>query len=164
MWCEATGDPHIMDASAAEHAAFHNGLDKLKQYVTSTEPAAYCSADLVAILNSFSSELVRHLAAEVDTILGMQKYDGERLLKTFQDGVKAAMGKATKDEAFPFIFSCNDVTFEGGKHYFPPAPWIVNFVVKWWFARTHQGSWRFSPSDMYGNPKWSEFGPEAARS
>jgi hemerythrin-like domain-containing protein len=161
MWAEATGDAHIMDASVAEHKAFHDGLDQLQHYATTTKPAAYKSADLVSILDSFTPVLVQHLSAEVETILSMQKYDGDKLLKTFQDGVKAAMGDATKDEAFPFVFSCNDATFEGGKHYFPPVPWVVNFVIKWWFARKYQDVWRFSPSDMYGMPKPRELGPDA---
>lgn len=161
MWIEATNTPEIMDSNVDEHKAFHDGLLRLKEYSTTTDAAAYKSDDLVAIMDSFVPALMHHLTAEIDSILGMQKYDSDKILKTFHDGVKAASAEATKDEQFPFIFSCNDVTFEGGKHDFPPVPWIVNFVVKWWFGRKHQGAWRFSPSDMYGRPKAPVFGPKA---
>lgn len=160
-WREVTGDAQLMEANMEEHGAFHDGLVRLKEYTQTTEPVQYKSAALLAIMDSFMPALAQHLTAEVEAIMALQDHDGDKLLQIFREAVQTVARTATKDEQFPFVFSCNDVTFEGGKHHFPPVPWIVNFVVKWVFARKHRGIWRFSPSDMYGRPKPLEFGVDA---
>jgi hypothetical protein len=51
----------------------------------------------------------------------------------------------------------NDRTFEGGKHNWPPFPWFVPYMVKYFFARRYKGSWRFSPCTLDGQPRPLEF-------
>lgn len=162
LFVEATGNPEIMDSSAAEHKAFTEGLLRMKTYATTTDPAAYKSEDLLAIMDSFMPALVHHLRSEIETILAMRKYDSAKILQALHDGSKAAVANVTMDEQLPFLFSTNDKTFEGGKHsYFPPVPVVLNFAVNWWFSWKHRGAWRFSPCDMYGQPKPPAFGPGA---
>ncbi|ETN42287.1 uncharacterized protein HMPREF1541_04228 [Cyphellophora europaea CBS 101466] len=161
MWVKASNTPDLMNENIEEHKTFEEGLHQLKQYTQNTESQAYRSEDLLAIMDQFIPILVQHLTSEIDSILAMRKYDGDKILATFRDGVNAAAAAATKDEQFPFALGCNDVTFEGGKHKFPDVPWILIAVVKYWFARTHKGAWRFCPSDMGGQPRKPFLGPNA---
>lgn len=162
LWIEATGNPNIMDTNIDEHKAFHEGLLRMKTYATTTAAAAYKSEDLVGIMDGVMPSLVHHLRSEIESILAMQKYDSAKILQALRDGSKAAVASVTMDEQLPFLFSCNDVTFEGGKHsYFPPVPVVLTFAVNWWFAWKHRGAWRFSPCDMYGRPKPPVVGPDA---
>ena len=59
------------------------------------------------------------------------------------------------DRAGPFVLGCQDKTFllDDEKPYFPEVPFIAHYVVDHALARRYAGAWRFSPSDMYGNPR-----------
>jgi hypothetical protein len=161
-WAEVTGSPDLMKANTEEHAAFHTGLDALGEYVTATTPEAYRAEQLVALLDELAPPLVAHLTHEIDTMLLMRAYDSAQVEEGTRRAGEHSVSHATKDEQLPFIFGCNDVTFEGGKHKsFPPIPYVVNLLTAWWFSRKYSGAWRFLPSDLYGRPKKPVFGPDA---
>lgn len=54
--------------------------------------------------------------------------------------------------AMPFIF--HDKTFESGAwESFPPVPWIVGLVFRWFFLSTHADWWRFAGSGFDSMPR-----------
>lgn len=63
---------------------------------------------------------------------------------------------------FPCVLGCADKTYEGGNE-FPPLPWVMPYVVKFWFARG-VGAFRFNPCDFFGKPQPLAFGPNSAKS
>lgn len=162
-WSEQAGKPDLMKANLKEHEAFHGGLVKLGEYVAKTTPEQYRHEDLYALLDELTPPLVSHLTHEIDSVLLMRDYPSEMVEEGTKRGGAHSVGHATKDEQLPFLFGCNDVTFEGGKHnsFFPPIPYVVNLLTAWWFARKYRGSWRFLPSDLYGKPQKPVFGPDA---
>ena len=63
----------------------------------------------------------------------------------------------------PCVMGCVDRTYEGGMHKdFPPWPFFIPYLVHYWLGRTHQGAWRFCPSDMWGQPRPLQFTAEGA--
>jgi len=55
----------------------------------------------------------------------------------------------------PFLIVNADVTYEGGIHgpRFPPFPWFVGQIFRWWYVPQLKGAWRFASCDDYGMPK-----------
>lgn len=52
----------------------------------------------------------------------------------------------------------NDLTFEGGANKnWPPLPWFVQYIAKYYIARRYKESWRFSPCTLFGVPRDLEF-------
>ena len=56
---------------------------------------------------------------------------------------------------YPMVMGTIDDTYENGMHkgLFPPTPWFVPYLIKYWYERRHEGSWRFSPCDGFGKPR-----------
>lgn len=50
--------------------------------------------------------------------------------------------------------TAHDVTFKDGfMASWPPMPWIVKAIVKFWFMGKHKSWWRFAPCDANGRPQ-----------
>jgi len=150
---EYTKNPNIMAVNRAQHAAFHEGMEKLGEYCSKTSPADYAHSTFQAIIDSFAAPLFKHLSDEIPTILALKEYPSKDLKAIWAKAEKHINDVGSFDEMFPLAFGCMDRGFEAGQHKFPPAPGFVNFVVKYWFARKHQGAWRFNPCDMWGTPR-----------
>jgi Hemerythrin HHE cation binding domain len=148
-----TKNPKIMAVNQAQHAAFHSGMEKLGEYCTTTSTADYSSATFRAMIDSFAPQLFKHLNEEIPTILALKQYPSEDLKPIWAKTEKHINDVGSFDEMFPLAFGCMDKGFEAGQHKFPPVPRIMNYVVKYWFARKHSGAWRFNPCDMRGNPR-----------
>jgi hypothetical protein len=114
----------------------------------------------VALIDGFRSVRQRHLTNEVSTLLlKLEKdYDSGALLKMWQVAEKAA-GMRTNfvDEVLPLVLGLSDRTYEGDIQGFPPAPWFLPYLVRFWFARKHAGAWRFYPSNMWSKPRKLQF-------
>lgn len=52
-----------------------------------------------------------------------------------------------------------DNTFENGMQTWPPVPFLVLYIVHYYFERRHRGLWRFGPSMTFGMPRRSAFLP-----
>lgn len=150
---EYTKKPSIMAVNQAQHADFHDGLEKLGEYCTTTSLADYSYEKFKSIIDSFAEALFRHLKDEIPTILALKKYPSKDLKAIWVTAEKHIDDVGSYDEMFPLAFGCMDRGFEGGRLNFPPAPAFVNYVVKYWFARKHKSVWRFNPCDMWGIPR-----------
>ncbi|KPI35470.1 uncharacterized protein AB675_10915 [Cyphellophora attinorum] len=161
-WAEQTNCPALLKENHAEHRLFHHGFEQLSRYAKTTDPSAYKSEDLLAILEDFTDPLAAHLTNEIDSILRMQEYSSEVAKKIFKEGVQKSMEGADKADHLPFLFGTHDKTFEGGKHYFPPVGFLLNAALMFWYGSKNAGAWRFCPSDLYSRPRKPTLGPNAA--
>lgn len=57
--------------------------------------------------------------------------------------------------AAPFAFGTQDKDFllDGKRHRFPDVPAVFLYVVDYVLARRYSAAWRFSPSNIYGQPR-----------
>lgn len=162
-----TGVPGYMDDPIHQHTLFHDGLVQLLAYARDTPPGAYRwegpggAGGMKEIVDGFSKALTEHLYAEIDVLLGMKAFDSEGLRKTFEQGDDAAKKHGNLGEiltkVFPCVLGCHDKTYVQGST-FPPFPWVLTLVVKYWFAAGN-GAWRFNPCDLSGRPRPLAFGP-----
>ncbi|PGH36169.1 hypothetical protein GX50_01025 [[Emmonsia] crescens] len=159
-----TGRPGFMDETKHEHELFHDGIAKLLVYASATKSEEYRwegTDGMKGIIDSFSKHLTDHLYAEIDSFLAMEDLDSAALKKTWEKAVDIAKktgNLAMLYDIFPVVLGCADKTYEGG-HDFPPLPWVMPFLVKFWFAAGN-GAWRFNPCDWWGKPRPLAFGPE----
>ncbi|KID84507.1 hemerythrin HHE cation binding domain-containing protein [Metarhizium guizhouense ARSEF 977] len=146
-----TKNQDIMSANRAQHAAFHAGLSRLGEYCKSTSPDEYSHTTFKGLIDAFAPSLYEHLRDEIPTILALKVYPSDELRRMWVQAEKQHIADVgSYDEMLPLAFGCMDRGFEGGRHKFPPAPWWVAWVVRYWFARRHQSVWRFNPCDMWG--------------
>ncbi|KAK0102007.1 hypothetical protein ONS96_005975 [Cadophora gregata f. sp. sojae] len=149
----------IMEANVRDHQAFDAGLEKFREYVETVKPEEYDAVKFKELLDGFATVLESHLRAEIGTLLGLDKYGGEEL-KTASDELEKAVMKDMKNQdlVLPLALGANDTTFEGGLHsWWPPFPFFVPYLVKYWYMRKYWGAWRFCPCDVFGNPRELEF-------
>ncbi|KAF2480930.1 hypothetical protein BDY17DRAFT_202700 [Neohortaea acidophila] len=140
-----------------QHDLFHPGMDRLLAYAESTKPAEYrWNGDdgMKEIIDSFAQYLTDHLHAEIDVFLGMKDVDSASLRRAWDHGEVVA--KQTGNigmlyDVFPAVLGAIDKTYEGG-HPFPPLPWVLPYLIKYWFAAGN-GAWRFNPCDFWGRPR-----------
>lgn len=157
---EITGNPKIMFVNEAQHKAFHSGIVKFGEYCSTTSPTDYSHAKFTSLFEAFANPLHKHLADEIPSILALKDIPSKDLKVIWEKLEKSATSVGSFDEMFPLAFGCIDAGFEGRMHRFPPVPGFVSYVVKYWFARKHQGAWRFNPCDMWGVPRELTFLPK----
>jgi hypothetical protein len=150
---EHTKNPDIMAVNRAQHAAFHESLEKLQDYCTTTSPSHYSYETFKGLVDASAGPLLQHLEDEIPTILALKNLPSGILKPIWEKTEQHITDVGTFDEMFPLAFGCMDKGFEGGQYKFPPVPGVVNYVVNYWFARKHKSAWRFNPSDMWGNPR-----------
>lgn len=80
-----SGVKGIMDTNLAQHHAFEEGLKRFKEYVYSVKAEGWDREEFKRILESFTPALVKHLREEIQTLLALDKYGGEKLKKAWDD-------------------------------------------------------------------------------
>lgn len=138
---------------------------------------------LNGIIDSFMPVLRTHLDNEIDTISALGKFEDKiDWMPWFKKKVDEIAGKAMKtsqyrvspnhfrrvyvtpklrtdtvifqNEIFPMVFILHDKTFDGGVWKdFPPVPWIVSLLLRFFFMNTHKDWWRFAGCDFNSQPK-----------
>ncbi|KUJ16904.1 uncharacterized protein LY89DRAFT_585163, partial [Mollisia scopiformis] len=155
-WIEAySGEKGIMERNIKQHEAFHGGLDEFEKYISNVKVEDWDAGKLLKIVDGFGEALSLHLGEEIQSLLALEEYGGEKLEKAWADLEKKIQAEMTdKTKVIPMGFGGIDRTFEGGKHkHWPPFPWFVPYLVKFFFMGKHKGSWRFSPCTIFGEPK-----------
>ncbi|KAF4121951.1 hypothetical protein GMORB2_1791 [Geosmithia morbida] len=151
-----TGQSGVMNEPKDQHELFQPGLDSLTTYTATVKPSDHKwegHGGMKEIFDSFSKCLVDHLYAEVDFILSLE-HIGDAMAKAFAKGEDVAQKVGSLDtlyDLFPVVLGCADKTYGGGNT-FPPVPWVMPYLVKYWFAYGN-GAWRFNPSDWWGQPR-----------
>jgi hemerythrin-like domain-containing protein len=80
---EITGVKGLMDVNVGQHHAFMGGLEKFQRFAKETKVQRYDGSEMRRIIEGFGGELTKHLTEEIDTLLGLKKYDTVALRKAF---------------------------------------------------------------------------------
>lgn len=147
--------PGLMQQNVEQHHAFHPGFHRFRDFSEQTVPEKYDATVLRGIMDDFSMILSKHLAEEIDTLLSLNDCDEKELKKAWKTLEAKVLASADKYTLFPLFFGCVDDTYENSFHKgaFPPTPWFVPYLIKYWYGRRYSGSWRFSPCDGFGRPR-----------
>jgi hemerythrin-like domain-containing protein len=81
---EYTGEKEIMETNIAQHHAFEVGLKKFQEYIYAATFETYDGKVVKAMVQEFGGILAVHLADEIPTLLGLDKYGGEKLLGAYK--------------------------------------------------------------------------------
>jgi len=151
-----------MDKNVEQHEAFQKGVEEFGEYVNKVKVEEFDGQKLRGIVDGFGEKLVLHLREEIVTLIGLERFGGEKLKKAWDDlEVKVQEEMTNKDRQIAGGLGAIDRSFEGGKFKkWPPLPWFVPYLVYFWFGRKHKGSWRFSPCTYWGVPKELPFAKE----
>jgi hypothetical protein len=74
-----------MDTNLEQHHAFEEGLKRFGEYVYSVKAEEWDRGRFKGLLDSFLPALTTHLREEIQTLLDLDKYGGEKLRKAFDD-------------------------------------------------------------------------------
>lgn len=97
---KAVGEPeHLMDANVDQHHMFEPKMMEMHQYVQDVldEKTPYDSGLLKGLIDGFAPVLTEHLHDEIDTLMRLEKCDGQEVRKIFT--VVADTGAKTADPA-----------------------------------------------------------------
>ena len=109
---ELAGEPGLMDANVAEHAAFHDGFEKYEQYLTSVkeEKVELDGEHLRGLIDAFMPPLYTHLQNEVDTLVALEKYDDKvNWIEWFNSEIEKWNKVLMKQSEFRVCGSSNEV-------------------------------------------------------
>ncbi|KAH7312948.1 hypothetical protein BKA65DRAFT_149307 [Rhexocercosporidium sp. MPI-PUGE-AT-0058] len=156
-----TEKPGLMSTNVNQHQAFDVGLEAFHGYVEKVRMGEeeYDGVRFRELLNGFGGVLETHLREEIGTLLELEQFGGGKLKGAWDELERAVMNDiGDKNLILPIALGANDTTFEGGVHaWWPPFPFFVPYLVKFWYMRKHSGAWRFSPCDVFGRPRELEF-------
>ncbi|MCJ1408381.1 hypothetical protein MMC19_002456 [Ptychographa xylographoides] len=152
-----TQKPGLMEGKIQQIHEFLPGMHRFLEYVQSTSPEEHRWESFEDIVDSFAPVLVKHLKDTIDTLLALVEYDSDGLMKMYRGFEKIAANSShpnlyvsfpkvygsiraqlSTDEIMPCVLGCADKTYEGGNT-FPPAPFFVPYVIKYWFAAKNKG-------------------------
>ncbi|KAF7876409.1 hypothetical protein EAF04_001501 [Stromatinia cepivora] len=133
-----TGQKGCMSANVAQHQIFEPGLHELAEYAEKTLVSDFNATKICSLIDGFVGALQNHLKAEVPTLLALQPYESEGIMKIFKE-CEAAGFNQPNDIALPLILGLSDITSEYGKYVFPAVPGFARYLVHYWYRRAHQG-------------------------
>lgn len=98
---EYTGKKGIMDREVEQHKAFDSSLHLFEQYVSETQPEDYSGSKLRTLIDEFAPALLKHLYAEVSSLISVgEEFGGDQLRQTF-DGWEKELVKESQAKADP---------------------------------------------------------------
>lgn len=157
-----TGQKGIMDSEIREHAAFHDGLESFKNYLSSLrgQESTFQSAHLLKIMDAFSDPFYKHLASEPDAILALARFSTpEKPIEIAKIALEIGKKQMTLSFAFNvmpvFLLNMETVEFEGGMWHdvFPPVPKPLKYVLYSLIPMWRGKQWRFVSCDASGARK-----------
>jgi hypothetical protein len=85
---EMSGQPDVMEVNIEQHHAFVPGIEALKNYLDgcAAKTIQYDGDKVVELIDAFGHILREHLAAEIDTLLGLQRF-GDVKMKDLQKAI-----------------------------------------------------------------------------
>lgn len=91
---KAIGITGFLGNNVEQHHVFQSELENLLTYGASTKPVSYDASTLRGIIEHLAPSFHQHLSNEIDSLLSMQPYNGEALLKVY----KKCVASATKQD------------------------------------------------------------------
>ncbi|KAJ5119028.1 hypothetical protein N7448_010737 [Penicillium atrosanguineum] len=156
---EVARTPGLLGDNVEQHHAFQPQLKTLLAYSTDTKPDKYVAETIRKTIEEMAPSFHQHLSDEINSLLSLQSYNGQALLKVY----KRAVAEATKQDKHavpPLVLGLRDVTYEGGSRW-PALPPLSEWIVHYVFGRRYSGAWRFLPCDTWGKPRALAFGPKS---
>lgn len=86
-----TGVKGLMETNIEQHKAFESGLKRFGEYVYGMKPDEYDQKLFKEILESFTPALVRHLNDEIPTLIALEEYGPDKLMKAWKDLEKGVL-------------------------------------------------------------------------
>lgn len=97
-----------MEINVEQHRAFEAGAEKFKEYTHSVTPETYDGKTLKEIIGDFGPALTKHLTAEIESLLALDKFGGDKLaeawhkldkkaIETIEDNVGHPQGLGEKE-------------------------------------------------------------------
>jgi hypothetical protein len=81
---EYTGEKGIMETNINQHAAFEAGVEHFRVYVFGNSAETYEGERLKLIVESFGPVLRQHLGEEIESLLELDKFGGDKLEKSYR--------------------------------------------------------------------------------
>lgn len=97
----------LMQGNIDQHKVFHGGLDAMESYLEQVRDGKqkYSGPKLRDIIDSFMPALRQHLSDEIDTLLGLKKYEDKCDWETFFKAITAEIMKKANDPNIKVRFS-----------------------------------------------------------
>lgn len=80
-----TDKPGCMSANVAQHAIFEPGLHELADYSEKISPSEFSATKVRSLIDGFADALRNHLKSEISTLLALQTYKSEGIMKIFKE-------------------------------------------------------------------------------
>ncbi|KAL2192662.1 hypothetical protein P885DRAFT_72776 [Corynascus similis CBS 632.67] len=150
-----TGVQGLMDANIEQHKTFHDGIERLQNYIeaVSADKEKYDGDKVVGMIDEFGEVVMQHLTDEIHTILGLRQY-GDKvagLPKLFDEEGEKAMGKLGNFVVVN-VFANLDVQYENGMWQdWPKAPAPVQLLMRTVFWWIYADARKFGAVDRAGN-------------
>lgn len=96
-----------METNVAQHHEFEAGVEELKKYAEETTPETYDGVEVRRIVDGFGGVLERHLGEEIESLLSLDEYGGEKLKGAWEE-VDRRVFKEIED-----VVSCPPSTWRG---------------------------------------------------
>jgi len=97
-----SGEKGIMEGNIEQHHAFEEGLKSFGEYVYQVKAGEWDEKKFKGILGSFAPALTKHLRDEIPTLLGLDRFGGQKLQKAWDDLEKMIL-KGPLDPVFTAI-------------------------------------------------------------
>ncbi|PQE05097.1 hemerythrin HHE cation binding domain-containing protein [Rutstroemia sp. NJR-2017a BVV2] len=159
---KAAGKTGLMAGAVDQHAEFHDGLEKFRNYLKDKGPE-FSAEELIATMDSFSQHLHNHLKEEPPAIAELARFNTP---DTPIDILAIAAAAGKKQVNLPFLLNTlpvfflnmESVEFENGLWHnsFPPVnkplKWVLTKGAPMWQSRY----WRFASCTADGEFKQLE--------
>lgn len=73
---KAAGVKGLMEGNVEQHHTFLPGLERLERYAKETTVEDYEGKEMRGIIDGFGAAMTTHLREEIETLLGLEKFDG----------------------------------------------------------------------------------------
>lgn len=98
---KVAGTTGLLSVNVEQHHAFEPQLKQLLAYSTDTSPDKYVAGTVRKIIEEMAPDFHKHLGDEINTLLSLQSYSGEALLKVY----KRAVAEAKKQDKVSFVLA-----------------------------------------------------------
>jgi hemerythrin-like domain-containing protein len=144
----------IMGGNVDQHHEFEPKIAELVKWAEEVVAGkkTYDAVELKRQIDDFAPILTQHLHDEIGTLVKLENCDGEKIKQAMKETADEGARTADPNLVIPLVLGSIDRGYPGSEN-FPPLPFFVPYLNAYWFTRKHKGSWRFNPSDHWGNPR-----------
>jgi hypothetical protein len=98
---EYSGQKGIMEINVEQHKAFEAGAERFKEYTATVTPGTYDGKKLKEIIGGFGPALTLHLTAEIESLLALDRFGGDKLADAWTKLDKKAIETIEDNVGYP---------------------------------------------------------------